>query len=973
MPDSHYQPVLVPNTMTNMNAATSASAFHPATAEPSPTNFPEHNGFVDINFPGPFSLLDSSATSMDDTSNQPSPPSAKRRRIEDATTVPATSGIDTIREEAHRLRLQVEKQLVSGKGTEQCYPRHVQRYEKFWEKDQAERAESDPKHVHEPAHPILGEKVALFLNHELERNKLDKNGREIPGTSVGKEHIKQTISALQSYIRSHQHLPVYANCPETKVLLRHQDLVKSFEEVACANEPTRIKEAHTMKTKGTSADGYTTAEVLRMANWLLQGHGLSKNQLCLAIRDRAMLLLASNVAFRGDSTRRTLWSDLFSQRVPMPLIGDTMELQAVVILADQAKTNTNGRIDEHGMFRHRDPELCGFGGLAFHFFSHFHIQKKPPPDFSPDFEDPKHSEFGRRDWYGIHAFPGGKISAKSSNKGMMTAMSYENHRERFINMHTSCNVDITAVTHGCRFYAADKARKYGATGLEVKALGNWRTGDAYSEIYNRSLPTRAMLASALFNADEPRSYVLPRGHLIPPASLLSRLFPWIESETEAYEARLEKYGAKAVDHALRHFLALLKEMRVILLQDAAVLFQKYPDIAMWKYAPFNSVEFRDFSKQSCVILERAAVEAVENFKRLPDQVAATLRASIETIQIQRRLEHEDLSSQLMYMREMLRSNTNSRKRSRSTKSSGSGSITPSESPSPEPDTMRVDPQSPTRSELLKAHEANARRSFKAALPDQLPLPLDAASIINPPVLELKAAAEVDEVARLPASQYISPEHSAESKWPPDLKMFQASFILSNCTKEREVQLSSLRELIKVFGSEKLVRHQFEWSCSPKPAIPSVGSEKLVRHQFEWSCSPKPAIPSEWLPFYTFNTAIKTIEDVWKEWSEGLDGCISVQQLNNRWAARWRRQNEGQKTEAARRKVITTLVTDLAKKPNWTADLALRFLNERYPIPSGVNGPKHLSSIRSFITHLQNTKTGKLNREEIMTAASLYCR
>lgn len=59
--------------------------------------------------------------------------------------------------------------------------------------------------------------------------------------------------------------------------------------------------------------------------------------------------------------------------------------------------------------------------------------------------------------------------------------------------------------HGPQAYTADKAHKYGAPELEIKALGNWRTGDAYSEVYNRALPSRAMLASALFNTEEPRS------------------------------------------------------------------------------------------------------------------------------------------------------------------------------------------------------------------------------------------------------------------------------------------------------------------------------------------------------------------------------------------------------------------------------------------------------------------------------------
>lgn len=36
-----------------------------------------------------------------------------------------------------------------------------------------------------------------------------------------------------------------------------------------------------------------------------------------ALRDRAMLLLSAATAFRGDSARMLLWSDLFKTEVPM--------------------------------------------------------------------------------------------------------------------------------------------------------------------------------------------------------------------------------------------------------------------------------------------------------------------------------------------------------------------------------------------------------------------------------------------------------------------------------------------------------------------------------------------------------------------------------------------------------------------------------------------------------------------------------
>ncbi|KAF4621784.1 hypothetical protein D9613_012121 [Agrocybe pediades] len=934
------------------------SAADPAVAHSSTTqsstqcSTPSLHPLVDVNFPGPFTMLDPSSATPNNlqlVSSYTDHPAAKKRRIDDTLTevcnkfpdatgvasvqLASTSGLISIREEAHRIRLDIEARLVSGKGTEKAYSRHLRKYEKFWNDYQEDQARQDPRHVPEPAHPIVGEKVGIFLKQELSRNKqelsrnkLDKNGRQLSGTSVGKEHIKQAISALQSYIRSNQHLPAYANCPDTRVLLRHQDWVKSFEVIARANEPTRVKEAHIMKTKETGADVYKNDEVLRMSNWLLREHGRSKHQICLALRDRAMLLLASNTAFRGDNTRRILLSDLFTQRVPMPLIGDAIELPLYL------------------QIRPRTIRLEGLTNMAFFVIEKLNSAASVALPFTF-----LHTSTYKTTLY-LHLPPTSKIQ----NTRNLDAET--DHRERFLNMHNSCNVSVSHVTHACRFYAADKARKYGASGLEVKALGNWRTGDLYSEVYDRSLPTRAMLASALFNADEPRSYVLPRAHLVPPPSILSSLFPWVESEKEAYEGRVNKYGPKAVDIALRHFLDLVAYLRVVLIQDAAILYQKHPNNALWNYAPFNGNEFRDFSQQSHKIIEQAALEATENFKRLPEQVAATIHATLESSQIQRRLEHEDLISQLTFMRGFLSNlpaGRSSRKRGRndgsgsgnSSDSSGICTPTPQELDSDHADsTVLCSTTSPTRRDLLKSQEVQSRQAFKNIILS--PTPTSLYSLPNSSPEETPPT----DILSLPRAQYLpDSENTTTSKWPPDLLKFQANFILSNDAQERAIQIKSIRELVKVFGTEKILCHQFEWSCSPKPSI-----------------------PSEWLPFYVFNTNIKTIEDLWKEWTEGLDGCISVQQLNNKWAARWRRQNEGQKTEAARRKVITTLVDDLVQRPNWSAPLALRFLNEKYPVPSGPAGPKHLSSIRSFITHLQNGKTGKANQEEIMQAASSYC-
>jgi hypothetical protein len=100
---------------------------------------------------------------------------------------------------------------------------------------------------------------------------------------------------------------------------------------------------------------------------------------------------------------------------------------------------------------------------------------------------------------------------------------------------------------------------------------------------------------------------------------------------------------------------------------------------------------------------------------------------------------------------------------------------------------------------------------------------------------------------------------------------------------------------------------------------------------------------------------------------GMDGQLSVRELVAGWGARWRHNNAAAKSEATRRKKLITLIERLSAKSNWSNDLALRFLKERYPIPSP--SIPHLKNIRSFIEYLQKRDGNAL--EAILTNSNSY--
>lgn len=104
-----------------------------------------------------------------------------------------------------------------------------------------------------------------------------------------------------------------------------------------------------------------------------------------------------------------------------------------------------------------------------------------------------------------------------------------------------------------------------------------------------------------------------------------------------------------------------------------------------------------------------------------------------------------------------------------------------------------------------------------------------------------------------------------------------------------------------------------------------------------------------------------------EHTHGMDGQLSIRELNTVWEARWKRNEQRIKSEGSRRGKVINLIDTLARKPNWNPSLALRFLTERYPIPS--KSAPHLKTTRAFIDGLQ--KAGGNLMSQILDASNHY--
>ncbi|RKK35078.1 hypothetical protein BFJ69_g18685, partial [Fusarium oxysporum] len=118
--------------------------------------------------------------------------------------------------------------------------------------------------------------------------------------------------------------------------------------------------------------------------------------------------------------------------------------------------------------------------------------------------------------------------------------------------------------------------------------GRWNQS-VLCQAYFTHLPRQFMRIIAGFSAS-PGDYFLAHAAHEPPYVLQKQLWPWIEEWEPRFEARARRQGwaegGLDDDLAADGFLKLMRRLRIVLLQDLAVLQPRYPSLPFFAYAPF---------------------------------------------------------------------------------------------------------------------------------------------------------------------------------------------------------------------------------------------------------------------------------------------------------------------------------------------------------------------------------------------------
>ena len=131
---------------------------------------------------------------------------------------------------------------------------------------------------------------------------------------------------------------------------------------------------------------------------------------------------------------------------------------------------------------------------------------------------------------------------------------------------------------------------------DIEMLGHWNKTNMQMS-YLRKTPHEPLLVAAGFTTSS-NSYNVPRSRIIPPACLADLVLPWVAADLEMVEGINRGNNKTTQDTAAKNFLDCLMWLKVVYLQDMALLQGNYPNLPVFKaHSVFQHPEWAIFSRE----------------------------------------------------------------------------------------------------------------------------------------------------------------------------------------------------------------------------------------------------------------------------------------------------------------------------------------------------------------------------------------
>ncbi|CEP13751.1 hypothetical protein [Parasitella parasitica] len=347
----------------------------------------------------------------------------------------------------------------------------------------------------------------------------------------------------------------------------------------------RIYNANNLEGPGENSiqDGYTFEQMILVS----QNHLNAEKYIGSNLRDRMTLLLNHMMMLRGEVSRFIDLKHCFSLEFKDE--GPT-RCPVFVMMIVNGKTNQEHKKLYSGVIRHKEVNACAFGALGFYLFQRFHEDGE---DF-PRFED-------KSDQFPI------KLCKGQDHKSSIAPSTKIDAVHRAFKL---AGVKSKKLTHAGRGSGARDAEMAGASVDHIKRMGRWSL-DTVENVYLPCLPCTAIRIMSEF-PEQIGCYRLPRALVTPPESLLCMVFPGYDA---CKESGISDVNSEHNTICGVGFLRLLKELRVIILQDAVLLRQQNSKSLIWRNKIFKSQEFEAFARDSLQAMATAQVTAALEIRR----------------------------------------------------------------------------------------------------------------------------------------------------------------------------------------------------------------------------------------------------------------------------------------------------------------------------------------------------------------------
>lgn len=337
-------------------------------------------------------------------------------------------------------------------------------------------------------------------------------------------------------------------------------------------------------------------------------------------------------------------------------------------------------------------------------------------------------------------------------------------------------------------------------------------------------------------------------------------------------------GHIADDYALAQFLALLHFFQTVLIQDAAVLYCRYPESGIFQHSPFNTTMFKDFAMASTSQIEAAEEAARHQFKNLLEHLIASLHGIVTMTNMEQHQEQEE--HQLQY--------------------------------------NEITAQNQTLINLVLELYNNQSGKWSKGLSKGKCILLIGRALHEKltvhlvpnvaPVLTMSTQPSLQGSAVLPN---INTSNTNRDLVVVTLGAGQAESVLteyyvchpSNADVPVSSPLSSASEL-----SDKQQR-------AMEALETKYSTEHVQKHSWKWVTYFSKQ-DDKWVPTYILAKKL-SLEDTYAEYATGWQGCLSIKMLRDAWEAKWQFGNHTQISEATHHAKLYHLVEALKiKNANW---------------------------------------------------------